>query len=118
MRDESSHVWLHEAKRPGEISLEDFDRVAFAREVLEILQPAKVSVALRPGWGSIGVERGRDWARPEGFSWAMVSIPRFATRREIVFTLVELLGVPGHPYRYDLLARLADAPEVSADGAT
>ncbi|MFI5299807.1 MAG: hypothetical protein ACHREM_17100 [Polyangiales bacterium] len=83
-----------------------FDRVAFARRVLAILRPAKVSVAVYPSSADLRVEKGRAWSHGPDAEWAMVAIPGHATRAEIVLALAELSGLARQPFLVDLLASL------------
>ncbi len=83
-----------------------FDRVAFARRVLAILRPEKMSVAVYASSADLHVERGRAWGRGPGSEWAMVAIPGHASRAEIVLALAELSGLARAPFLVDLLASM------------
>lgn len=113
--DEPTAEWVREDVRraPREWSLEDFDRVAFARRVLDVLDPRAVRVLLRDGGSEFVVEQGRLWAAGDA-RWAIVALPRHASREEIVWTLVEVVGYTPGPYRFDVMrmvgAALADDP--------
>ena len=79
---------------------EDFDRIAFAMRALAVLEPT-LRVAVYEG-RSLEVERGR----PSGPRWAMVSIPKDASRAHIAWALADLAGVAHKPWMIDTLLRL------------
>lgn len=93
---------------PGD--LEEFDRLAFAAEVLGMLELPRTTVALYRGHAHISVSRGHDLARGPGSTWAIVGIPAHATRIHIVYALAELAGVSDVPYLVDTLARRGNNP--------
>ncbi len=84
----------------------DFDRVAFAMRALGRLRPKRMKVAVYSAVSTLHVERGRDFGRGEGATWAMVGIPPHASREHIAYALVELAGVASVPYAVQML--LAD----------
>jgi hypothetical protein len=102
--------WVYELRTReirGRHALSDaFDRVAFARRVLAVLRPARVSVAVYASGAELRVERGRAWADGPGAEWAMVAIPPQSSRAEIVYTLSSLAGLAHHPFIVDLLAAM------------
>lgn len=85
--------------------IERFDRVAFALRTIELLKPRGMKVAVYQGHFELRIERGREWSRSSGASWAMVSVPPDASREEIVFALAELSGMPATPWLLDILLR-------------
>jgi hypothetical protein len=99
------YEWREESRRRVYTEREHFDRVRFARRVLDALRPPALTVLIRAGFREIHVERGEDWARP-GCDWACVAVPGNATREEIVFALLELVGAKNDPYWSDVLLRL------------
>ncbi len=90
-----------EAERHYEVrSSERFNRIAYAMEVLELLDPP-LKVAVYRNHGHLQVERGRGLGG-EG-AWALFGIPPHATRESIARALVELSGLEREPFLIDLL---------------
>ena len=85
-------------------STEQFDRIAFAMQLLALLHPARMTVAVYERYEELRVERGRDL--PCGSTWAMVGIPPYASRQHIALALAELAGVARVPFVVDLLASM------------
>lgn len=102
------HVWEVQDVRVRRYRRERFDRLRYARRVLDALRPVHVDVMLYEGHKEIRVERGHAWRRPPGFQWATVSIPRDATREEIAMTLMDLAGVEGVAFALEALLALGD----------
>lgn len=84
-----------------ESSSEAFDRMSFAERALEIVAPARTTVALVPGVFRVRVETGRRWGR--GGRWAMVSVPPRASRRAIALAVAGLAEEPLRPWVLDVL---------------
>jgi hypothetical protein len=103
-------------RRYEAIASENFDRIRFAMRALELLAPPQMTVAVYPGCAELRIARGRDLSRGEGASWALVGIPRHATRQRIALALAELTGHGGSRFVVDLLV-LADGASPSAKGA-
>lgn len=89
---------------------EQFDRIAFAMRALRILQPS-LRVAVYEGRG-FEIERGR----PSGPRWAMVSIPRDASRAHIAWALADLCGAANQPWLIDTVLH-AEPPAVRHDAS-
>jgi hypothetical protein len=85
---------------------EPFDRIEFAMRALAVLQPHRMTVAVYPRHRKLHVERGRDWERRDGGSWATVGIPPQASRQSIVLALAELSGHRSSPWVVDLLLHM------------
>lgn len=103
--DTKVYEWRDELRRALPVEHEFFDRIRFARRVLDVLRPPALSVLIRHGHRAMRVESGEDWARP-GTAWATLAIPRDATRADIVLTLLELVGAHDDPYWLDVLLNL------------
>ena len=71
-----------------------FDRLAFAMRALRRLRLKGMTVAVYPAEGSLRVERGRDYQGGEGATWAIIGIPRHASREHIAYALAELVDTP------------------------
>lgn len=102
--DEPLEAWYREAERraPEGWCTEDFDRVDFARRVLDVLKPVGVRVLLRDGSREFVIEQGRLWTGANA-RWAIVAIPRQASREDILWNLVEVIGYTPGPYRFDVM---------------
>lgn len=100
------YEWRDEHRRTLYAGRETFDRLEFARRVLDALRPPRLAVLLRHGRREIRVESGERWHRP-GHTWACVAIPPDASREEIVFALLECVGAKDDPYWSDILLRTA-----------
>jgi hypothetical protein len=77
----------------AELSDERFDRGEFAVRALDLVRPHRTTVAICEGATRMRVERGRRWGRA-GEAWAMLAIPRYASRRAIALAVAELSGLP------------------------
>lgn len=75
-------------------SAEVFDRVAFALEYLALVRPTGTVVAVCEGARRIALEHGRQWGGPAGARWAMLMVPRTASRRAIARAILGLARAP------------------------
>ena len=75
--------------RRTKTSDERFDRTAFARRAVDLLEPKRTTVAICSGVSRIRVESGRVWGRPFE-RWALLAIPSHASRRAIVVAVAQL----------------------------
>lgn len=91
-------VWEVEDLRARRYRSERFNRMRYARRVLDALRPDRVDVLLVQGVTELRVERGHRWGHPIGHTWAMVTVPPVATREEIALALMELAGSLTEPY--------------------
>lgn len=95
--DESHTRVIVEARRPARRGAPPIDGVGFARRVLDVLRPARMSVLVRESAWTLEVVTGRQWNRPDGWTWAEVAIPPDATREHIALTLATLVGKDRDP---------------------
>lgn len=110
LRDiDPGYVWEVQETRVRRYRRQDFDRLRYARRVLDALNPDRVSVLLVAGYKDIRVDRGHEWTRPAGYTWAMVSVPPDATREEIALAMMDLAGVTGGAFTLEALLALDDA---------
>jgi hypothetical protein len=93
-----------------ESSDEVFDRGAFARRAIDLLQPPRTTIAICEGASRMRVESGRIWGRDSGERWALLAIPPDASRRAIALAVAQLAQRP-RAYALDVLM---GAPEPSA----
>lgn len=77
----------------AQVSDERFDRGAFARRALDLVRPFRTTVAICEGAKRLRVEYGPQWRRP-GEAWALLAIPRNASRRAIALAVAQLASAP------------------------
>jgi hypothetical protein len=75
----------------ADLSDERFDRADFAMRALELVRPHRTTVVVCEGATRLRLERGPRWGYP-GDAWAMLAIPRDASKRAIALTVAELAG--------------------------
>jgi hypothetical protein len=93
---------------------ERFDRAAFARHALEVVQPPRTTVAVCEGAARMRVESGRLWGRGADARWALLAIPPHASRRAIALAVVELARAAGaRPYVLDVLLATVTHPRAA-----
>ena len=105
LRNHVADVALEPEREIDETSGERFDRAAFARQALELVNPPRTTVAICEGASRMRVASGRLWGRVrEGQSerWALLAIPDHASRRAIALAVAELAHMP-RPYLLDVL---------------
>ena len=85
----------------NEVSNEHFDRAAFARQALELVRPLRTIVAICEDATRVRLETGPQWRR-RGEAWALLAIPRNASRRAIALAIAQLSNVP-RAWTLDLL---------------
>lgn len=105
---EKVYEWRDEHRRALPVEELGFDRIGFARRVIDKLRPARCAVMIRHGHRVLRIERGERWTHP-GQTWATVAIPGDASRAEIVLALLDLVGARNDPYWIDLLLGLPPA---------
>ncbi len=99
--DDMHDVTFEHDRALDETSGERFDRIGFAAHALELVRPARTTVALCEG-SRLRVEAGRVWGGEPGDRWALLAIPPTASRRAIATAVAELARAP-RPYVLDLL---------------
>lgn len=97
---------LHEVRSERDLAMDEtsnepFDRTAFAMRALDLVQPRRITIAVRAG-SRLRVETGRQWGKGPGARWAVLAIPPTASRRAITAAIAELAGTP-RPYAWDVL---------------
>ncbi|HEX3343361.1 MAG TPA: hypothetical protein VHS09_02260 [Polyangiaceae bacterium] len=105
LRNHTADVALEPQREIDEISGEHFDRAAFARRALELVNPPRTTVAICEGASRMRVASGRLWGRArdeETERWALLAIPQHASRRAIALAVAELAHLP-RPYVLDVL---------------
>ncbi len=82
---------------------EVFDRMAFAARALSLLRLPNTKIALCEGSRAFALS-GRQWGGAPGERWAIVSVPRYASRRAISEALLSLSPPDLHrPWALDVL---------------
>lgn len=110
---ERSDEIVDPAEERAETSTESFDRMAFAARALELLRPPRTTVAICEGRRRVNVEAGRRWGHGPGARWAILRVPRDASRRAIASAILELGTAGPRPWALDVLVR-GEAQEVVA----
>ena len=77
----------------AETSDEPFDRANFARQAVDLVRPARMTVAICEGASRMRVESGPIWGR-RGETWALVAVPERASRRAIAVAVAALARTP------------------------
>lgn len=103
----AGYVWRDRAFRAFETE-SGYDARRFASKVLRALSLHEYSVALFHGTRGVHIESGRDWSRGVNHRWATVSVAPWATREEVVTSLVALAGREGEPLLVATLLALDD----------
>jgi hypothetical protein len=105
--EENPHAFDAGAERGGRAehgqhwarSSERFDRIAYAMRLLKWLRP-RMTVAVYECYQDLHIERGK---LAGAVRWAMVGIPRDASREHITVALAELASLERAPFVVDLL---------------
>jgi hypothetical protein len=95
---------IEEVEDPAQSSTESFDRIAFAERALALVRPTGTTVAICAGARRVRVQAGRQWGAPIGERWAILSVPRDASRRAIASAVLELSTAgASRPWALDVL---------------
>ena len=98
-KPESTHSIEAERRRFEARSSQSFDRIAYALELLKVLNPA-LTVAVYRTQQHLEVDHGQFGS--DG-PWALFGVPPHAARESIVLAVAELCGVSREPFLVDLL---------------
>jgi len=88
-------------------SSERFNRIAYAIELLKLLNPP-MTVAVYGSMRQLRLEQGRGLGDQK--PWALFGVPPHATRENIARALAELSGVAREPFIVDLLCATPASP--------
>jgi hypothetical protein len=94
-----------------EASEELFDRTAFARRAIDLVDPPHTTVAICEDASRMRVESGPIWGRRRG-RWALLAIPTRASKRAIAVAVAQLAD-GSRPYALDVLMDEARTLSVS-----
>lgn len=89
-------------------SHEDFDRLAFAERVVGLVRPARTTVAICEGMRRVRLHAGRQWGGAPDARWAILSVPKNASRRAIATAVLGLGQGSTRPYALDVLVAEAN----------
>jgi len=92
-----------QAEDLAETSSESFDRIAFANRAIELVRPPRTTVAICEGSRQVRVVAGRQWGKEPDARWAMVSVPRDASRRAIARAVLGLSDGTARTWALDIL---------------
>ena len=92
-------------------SHEDFDRIAFAERIVALVRPKHTTVAICEGMRRVRLQAGRQWGGPPGARWAILSVPRTASRRAIVTGVLGLHLGEAKPFALDVVLASEAAAE-------
>jgi hypothetical protein len=81
---------IEQAEDLAESSTESFDRIAFAERAIALVRPPRTTVAICEGARRVKVVAGKQWGAGPDSRWAVVSIPRDASRRAIATAVLGL----------------------------
>ncbi len=109
IRNPENVLVIERDRAQDEASDERFDRAAFARRAIDLVQPPRTTVAICEGASRMRVESGRAWGRGPGERWALLAIPASASRRAIALAVAGLAGRPP-AYALDVLMEESSAP--------
>jgi hypothetical protein len=98
-REEDAILW--------QSSHEVFDRIAFAERIVALVRPRGTKVAICEGMRRVRLQSGRQWGGPPGARWAILSVPRTASRRAIATAVLGLHRGETTPFALDVLASQA-----------
>ena len=104
-KDPSASAEVEYEDLADEASPDAFDRVAFAMEALDRVRPRRMTVAVCEGVRRVHVEAGRAWGGAPDERWAILFVPRTASRRAISLAVAGLGGTRPAPYQLDVLLR-------------
>lgn len=105
VREDEEHVrYVRDERR---FPKQHFDRVECALEMLRMLAPRGLTVAVRESQTELRCEVVTDWAQGAGSGarQAILAIPGWATREEIALAVAELAGVTDQALVFALLRR-------------
>jgi hypothetical protein len=95
-REEDAILW--------QSSHEVFDRIAFAERIVALVRPKGTTVAICEGMRRVRLRAGRQWGGPPNARWAILSVPKTASRRAIAAAVLELHTGAAKPFALDVLA--------------
>jgi hypothetical protein len=92
----------------AQVSSERFDRIEYAHRAVALVRPPGTVVAIRDGIRRVHLDSGRAWGEGEGKRWAVLSVPRNASRRAIARAVLDLADKGARPFALDVLLASCD----------
>lgn len=92
----------------AQVSTESFDRLAYAHRAVALVRPPKTTVAICDGARAVRLDSGRAWGEGSGARWAVLSVPRNASRRAIARAVLGLADSGARPFALDVLLSSCD----------
>lgn len=87
----------------AQVSTESFDRIAFAHRAVALVRPPRTTVAICDGSRAVRLDSGRAWGEGDGARWAVLSVPRNASRSAIARAVLGLADAGAKPFALDVL---------------
>lgn len=94
---------IEQAEDLADDANEAFDRIAFTERAVALVRPPKTTVAICEGSRRVRVEAGRQWGAEPGSRWAVISVPRNASRHAIASAILGLHDGTAKPWSLDVL---------------
>lgn len=96
------------AEDHAQVSSESFDRIEYAHRAVALVRPRRTTVAICDGARRVRVDSGRAWGEGDGARWAVLSVPRNASRQAIARAVLDLVGNEPRPFALDVLLASCD----------
>ena len=102
--------WAEERRESQEDAIlwqsshEVFDRLAYAERIVALVRPRLTTVAICEGMRRVRLQAGRQWGGPPGARWAILTVPKNASRRAIATAVLGLHLGEAKPFALDVLA--------------
>lgn len=87
----------------AQVSSESFDRIAFAHRAVALVRPPRTTVAICDGARGVRLDSGRAWGEGANARWAVLSVPKNASRSAIARAVLGLSDGAPRPFALDLL---------------
>ena len=87
----------------AQVSTESFDRLAFAHRAVALVRPPRTTVAICDGARAVRLDSGRAWGDGRDARWAVLSVPRNASRAAIARAVLGLADRAAKPFALDVL---------------
>lgn len=94
----------------ADVSTASFDRIAFAEHALALVRPPGTRVAIREGARRVHLEAGRQWGSRWPTRWAVLSVPKNASRRAIADAVLAMAPEGVRPYALEVLLSSCEEP--------
>jgi hypothetical protein len=99
---------VEQAEDPSHVSDERFDRIAFAERALALVRPPQTTVAICEGVRRVEIAAGRQWGGAPAERWAVLRVPRNASRKAIASAVLDLASGQPRAWALDVLMRVCE----------